>query len=95
MKFFDELNRRNVIKETLAYLVVSWVLIQVATTILPIVDAPDWVLKTGIFFLTLGFPVWIFFLGLMRSLRKDSKKRLRFLKPHPVQRYLMSVLIIS
>jgi len=61
MKFFDELNRRNVFKETLAYVVVSWVLIQVATTILPIVDAPDWVLKTGIFFLALGFPVWIFF----------------------------------
>jgi len=61
MKFFDELNRRNVIKETLAYLVVSWVLIQVATTILPIVDAPDWVLKSGILFLALGLPVWIFF----------------------------------
>jgi len=61
MKFFDELNRRNVFKETLAYVVVSWVLIQVATTILPIVDAPDWVLKTGIFFLALGLPVWIFF----------------------------------
>ncbi len=61
MKFFDELNRRNVIKETLAYVVVSWVLIQVATTILPIVDAPDWVLKTGIFVLVLCLPVWIFF----------------------------------
>ena len=61
MKFFDELNRRNVFKETLAYVVVSWVLIQVATTILPIVEAPDWVLKTGILFLALGLPVWIFF----------------------------------
>jgi len=61
MNFFDELNRRNVIKETLAYVLVSWVLIQVATTILPIVDAPDWVLKTGILFLGLGLPVWIFF----------------------------------
>jgi len=61
MNFFDELNRRNVFKETLAYVVVSWVLIQVATTILPIVDAPDWVLKTGIMFLALGLPVWIFF----------------------------------
>ena len=61
MKFFEELKRRNVIKETLAYLVVSWVLIQIATTILPIVDAPAWVLKTGIFLLALGLPVWIFF----------------------------------
>lgn len=61
MKFFDELKRRNVIKETLAYLVVSWVLLQVISTVLPIFDAPDWVLKTVIFLLALGFPFWIIF----------------------------------
>ena len=59
--FFKELKRRNVIKETLAYLVVSWVLLQVASIILPIVNAPDWVLKTVTFFLAIGLPVWIFF----------------------------------
>ena len=61
MKFFEELKRRNVFKETFAYLVVSWVLLQVATLILPIVNAPDWVLKTVTFFLAIGLPVWIFF----------------------------------
>jgi len=61
MKFFDELKRRNVIKETLAYLVVSWVLLQVASLILPILNTPDWVLKTVTFFLALGLPFWIFF----------------------------------
>lgn len=61
MKFFDELKRRNVIKETLAYLVVSWVLLQVISLVLPIFDAPDWVLKTVTFLLALGFPFWIFF----------------------------------
>lgn len=61
MKFFEELKRRNVFKETLAYLVASWVLLQVASIILPIVDAPEWVLKTLTFFLALGLPVWIFF----------------------------------
>ena len=61
MKFFDELKRRNVIKETLAYLVVSWVLLQVVSTVLPIFDAPDWVLKTVIFILALGLPFWVFF----------------------------------
>lgn len=61
MKFFEELKRRNVFKETFAYLVVSWVLLQVASILLPIFDAPDWVLKTLTFFLVLGLPVWIFF----------------------------------
>ncbi|MEL4454806.1 hypothetical protein [Lutimonas vermicola] len=61
MKFFEELKRRNVFKETLAYLVVSWLLIQVATSILPIFNAPDWVLKSLTFFLAMGLPVWVFF----------------------------------
>jgi len=61
MKFFEELKRRNVIKETLAYLVVSWVLLEVISVVLPIFDAPDWVLKTVIFLLALGLPFWIFF----------------------------------
>ncbi len=61
MKFFDELKRRNVIKETLAYLVVSWVLLQVISLVLPIFNAPDWVLKTVTFLLALGLPFWIFF----------------------------------
>ncbi len=61
MKFFDELKRRNVVKETLAYLVVAWVLLQVASIMLPIFDAPDWVLKTITFTLIVGLPIWIFF----------------------------------
>ena len=61
MKFFDELKRRNVIKETLAYLVVSWVLLQVISLVLPIFNAPDWVLKTVTFLLALGLPFWVFF----------------------------------
>lgn len=42
-KFFEELKRRNVIKATIAYLVVAWVLLQVFTVLLPIVNAPNWV----------------------------------------------------
>ena len=61
MKFFEELKRRNVFKETLAYLVVSWLLLQVASSILPIFNAPDWVLKSLTFFLAMGLPVWVFF----------------------------------
>ena len=61
MNFFEELKRRNVIKATIAYMVVSWVLWQVASSILPIIGAPEWVLKTLIFVMAIGFPVWILF----------------------------------
>ena len=58
-KFIEELKRRNVLKSALAYLIIAWVLIQVFTTLLPIVDAPDWILKTLTFLLALGLPIWI------------------------------------
>ena len=61
MKFFEELKRRNVIKATIAYVVVAWVLLQVTTLILPIFGAPEWVLKMLTFFIAIGFPIWIFF----------------------------------
>lgn len=58
-KFIDELKRRNVIKSTIAYLVVSWILLQIFTVLLPIVNAPDWVLKTLTLILAIGLPIWI------------------------------------
>ncbi len=76
--FFKELKRRNVIKETLAYLVVSWVLLQVATIILPIVNAPDWVLKTATFFLAIGLPVWIFFSWAYQVTPEGVKRTAKF-----------------
>ena len=60
-KFFKELNRRNVIKSTLAFIVVSWVILQFITIILPIIEAPEWVLKLLTFLMLIGLPVWIFF----------------------------------
>lgn len=61
MKLFEELKRRNVIKATMAYIVVSWVLIQVLTIILPVFQAPDWVLKTLMILLAIGLPIWMTF----------------------------------
>jgi len=61
MKFFKELKRRNVIKETIAYIVVAWVFLQVITLVLTIFEAPSWVSKTLLFILAMGLPVWIFF----------------------------------
>jgi len=59
--FFNELKRRNVIKETIAYIVVAWVFLQVTTMVLTIFEAPPWVSKTLTFIIAMGLPVWIFF----------------------------------
>ncbi len=57
INFFTELKRRNVYKVAVAYVVVSWLLLQAASIFLPAFDAPPWVIKVVIIFLILGFPV--------------------------------------
>jgi len=55
--FFAELKRRNVYKVAVAYGVVGWLVVQVATSVLPTFHAPDWVAQTLIVVVLLGFPV--------------------------------------
>jgi len=55
--FFSELKRRNVYKVAVAYAVVGWLVIQIASTILPAFHAPEWVVQTLIVIVALGFPV--------------------------------------
>jgi TolB-like protein/Tfp pilus assembly protein PilF len=56
-KFFGELQRRNVYRVAVAYGVVSWLLIQVATQIFPVFEIPNWGARLVILALALGFPV--------------------------------------
>src|SRR5436853_7417455 len=56
-----ELKRRNVIRFAGLYLVGAWLLIQVASTVLPMFGAPDWLPRTVVILLAIGFvPALIF-----------------------------------
>ncbi len=57
-KFYKELKRRNVIKSTIAYLVVAWVLLQVATILLDIFHSEDWIKQAFTIALAIGLPIW-------------------------------------
>jgi TolB-like protein/Tfp pilus assembly protein PilF len=73
--FFSELQRRNVYKVAIAYGVVAWLLIQIATQTFPFFDIPNWIVRAVILLLLLGFPLvlvfaWVFELtpeGLKRT----------------------------
>ncbi len=74
-KFFAELQRRNVYRVAVAYGVVGWLLIQIATQVFPFFDIPSWAIRMVVVVLLLGFPValiiaWIYELtpqGLQRT----------------------------
>ena len=57
MSVFAELKRRNVVKVGVAYLIVAWVLAQVAGLFLPAFEAPLWVLRVIALLLAIGFVI--------------------------------------
>ena len=55
--FFTELKRRNVYKVAIAYAVVAWLLIQVATQVFPFFEIPNWVVRLVVLVIIVGFPI--------------------------------------
>jgi serine/threonine-protein kinase len=54
---FRELKRRNVYKVAVAYGVVAWLLMQVASQIFPFFEIPNWAVRLVVLLLIIGFPV--------------------------------------
>ena len=79
-KFFTELKRRNVYKVAVAYAVVAWLLIQVATQVFPFFEVPNWAVRLVVLLIIIGFPIalviaWAFELtpeGLKRTEVADA-----------------------
>lgn len=55
--FFSELKRRNVYKVAVAYAIVGWLLVQIATQVFPFLEIPNWVVRMVIGVVAIGFPV--------------------------------------
>src|SRR5688500_19604143 len=83
--FFAELKRRKVYRVAVAYAVLSWLLIQIATQTFPFFEIPTWAVRLVIVLLALGFPValllaWAFDLtpeGIKRTEEVDETKASR------------------
>ena len=63
--FLTELKRRNVYRVAVAYGVVAWLLIQIATQVFPFFEIPNWAVRLVVLLLLLGFPLalvlsWVF-----------------------------------
>jgi hypothetical protein len=85
-KSFGELKRRNIYKVAVAYAVVAWLLIQVATQVFPPFEIPNWAIRLVVLLLIIGFPLalvfaWAFELtpeGLKRTEDVDLNKSIHF-----------------
>ena len=66
--FLAELRRRRVIRIAVVYAIAGWVVIEVASTILPGLNLPGWTVTLVIALVVLGFPItflmgWMFDIG--------------------------------
>jgi RNA polymerase sigma-70 factor (ECF subfamily) len=55
--FFAELKQRNVYKVAIAYAIVAWLLMQIASQIFPFFEIPNWAVRLVVLLLIIGFPV--------------------------------------
>src|SRR5438132_2688133 len=55
--FFAEVKRRNVYRVAVAYAIVGWLLVQVATQVFPFLEIPNWVVRLVIALVVIGFPI--------------------------------------
>jgi TolB-like protein/Tfp pilus assembly protein PilF len=83
-KLLTELKRRNVYKVAIAYAVVAWLLIQIATQTFPFFEIPNWMVRAVIVLLLLGFPIalviaWAF------ELTPEGLKRTEFADELPTK----------
>src|SRR5947199_5004015 len=96
--FFGELKRRNVYKVGVAYAVVAWLLMQIASQIFPFFEIPNWAVRLVVLLLVIGFPVALI-LAWAFELTPEGLKRTEFAdelpKKAPRNRAWIYVVIIA
>ena len=83
---FSELRRRNVFRVALTYAVVAWLLLEIASVLLPLVDAPEWIITAFVVLLALGFAVAMF-ISWVFEMTPEGLKRTEDLSPDEVIPY--------
>lgn len=103
MSFVGELKRRNVVRVGLAYVVIAWVLAQIAEFAFDNFGAPEWVLKTVVVILLLGLPIalviaWAFEVtpeGVMLEKHVDRSESITSQTGRKIDYLIIGVLIIA
>ena len=103
MSIFEELNRRNVFRVAIGYIVSSWLLAQVADLVLENIAAPAWVMQTIMLVLALGFPVVVFFSwayevtpeGIKRESEIDRTQSITQVTGRKLDHSIIAVLVIA
>ena len=103
MSLMTELKRRNVFRVGLAYAIVGWLLIEVASVLLPTFEAPAWVMKAFSSLVILGFPLtlviaWAFEMtpeGIKREAEVDRTESITHVTGRKLDFAIIGLLVIA
>ena len=102
-KYIAELKRRNVFKSGITYLIVAWLIAQIASIVLPAFEAPPYYMKILLFILSIGFPFnlvfsWIYDItpeGIKKTDRIEQESEKSVLKNSRLNKVIIASLSIT
>jgi TolB-like protein len=83
MSFFTELKRRNVVKVSMAYLALGWVVVEVTTTVTPLLHLPEWLPTVVVWIGIIGFPFVAVFSWVYELTPEGLKRESEISQPSP------------
>jgi len=103
VSLFNELKRRNVFKVGITYIVMAWLVIQVADVVLNNIEAPGWVFHVLLLFLVVGFAFALFFAwafeltseGLKREHEVDRSQSITHETGRKIDRAIIGLLVVG
>jgi TolB-like protein/Flp pilus assembly protein TadD len=103
LSLFSELQRRNVFRVSVAYVISAWLLAQVSDLVLDNIAAPDWVMQTIMLVLVLGLAPVVFFSwayevtpeGIKRESEIDRSQSITHVTGRKLDRTITFVLVLA
>ena len=100
---FTELKRRNVFRAAIAYIAIAWLILQVSDIVFDSFGTPDWVMKTLMFLIAIGFPLAVLFAwayemtpeGIKREKDIDRSQSITQQTGHKLNRAIIVVLLFA
>ena len=103
MSFFEELKRRNVVRVGIAYVIASWLLLQLTEVLIELLDLPDVAGRFVILFLLVGFVpalifAWAFEMtpdGIKREKDVDRSESITKKTGYSLDRSIIAILVVA
>ena len=85
-RFLSELKRRNVLRVAAFYAAAGWLLVQIATQVLPVFDVPTWTMRVVVVAVLIGFPCALVFAWFYELTPEGLKRESEIDRSQPIDR---------